>query len=209
MPTYATARENRAVETLTDEQVDRIMAERMDDAIAQFEKADCLYSAAEVEAMHERMAAEITDAVAGLDPVILCVMMGGFFPAAEIVKRLDFPFEFDYLHASRYREGTTGGELIWKVSPGLPLAERNVLVIDDILDEGQTLQAILNALHGQQAASVRTAILLRKTHDRCIEGLDPDFLGGEVPDRYVFGVGMDYKGYFRQLPAVYALADQD
>lgn len=188
-----------------DEHMQRIMDQRREDAISQFEQADCLYTESEIEAMYDRMAGEITDEIAGLDPVILCVMMGGFVPAAEIIKRLEFPFEFDYLHATRYRGETVGGELVWKVSPGLPLQDRNVLVIDDILDEGHTLQAILNALHGQQAESVRTAILLQKQHNRRDPAMRPDILGGLVEDRYVFGAGMDYKGYFRQLPAVYAL----
>ena len=192
---------------MNDEQMHQLMVQRREDAIQQFERADCLYSKAEVDAMYDRMAAEISTEIAGLDPVILCVMIGGFVPAAEIVKRLEFPFEFDYLHATRYRGETVGGELVWKVSPGMPLQDRNVLVIDDILDEGHTLQAILDALRGQEAESVRTAILLQKDHDRRDPNMKPDFLGGMVEDRYVFGVGMDYKGYFRQLPAVYALKD--
>ena len=193
------------MDLMTDEQIHRIMVERREDAIQQFEQADCLFTKAQIDAMYDRMAAEISAQIAGLDPIILCVMMGGFVPAAEILKRLEFPFEFDYLHATRYRGETVGGELVWKVSPGIALQDRNVLVIDDILDEGHTLQAILDALKGQEAESVRTAILLQKDHDRRDPAMKPDFLGAMVEDRYVFGVGMDYKGYFRQLPAVYAL----
>lgn len=193
------------MELMSEQAADQIMAERREDAMQQFKHADCVYSAEQINAMYDRMAADITAEIADLDPVILCVMMGGFVPAAELVKRMEFAFEFDYLHATRYRGATVGGELIWKVSPGMPLQDRHVLVIDDILDEGHTLQAILDALHGQGTASVRTAILLQKGHDRRDPALKVDFLGGEVEDRYVFGVGMDYKGYFRQLPAVYAV----
>jgi len=192
---------------MNDEQIHKIMVARREDAVQQFEQADCLYTQAEVDAMYDRLAKEITTELGGLDPVILCVMIGGFVPAAEIVKRLEFPFELDYLHATRYRGETTGGELMWKVSPGLPLQDRNVLVIDDILDEGHTLQAIINALQVQEVESLRTAILLQKQHTRRDPAIKPDFLGGFVEDRYVFGVGMDYKGYFRQLPAVYALKE--
>lgn len=195
------------MEILSESEIQKMMDERREDAISQFERADCLFSKAQIDAMYDRMAGEITEAIAALDPVILCVMMGGFVPAAEIVKRLEFPFEFDYLHATRYRGETEGGELVWKVSPGMPLQDRNVLVIDDILDEGHTLQAILDALKGQEAESVRTAILFQKDHDRRDPAMKPDFLGGIVEDRYVFGAGMDYKGYFRQLPAVYAIQD--
>jgi hypoxanthine phosphoribosyltransferase len=139
--------------------------------------------------------------------VILCVMLGGLVPTAEIVRRLSFPFELDYLHATRYRGETAGRELIWKVSPEIPLIDRQVLVIDDILDEGATLESILRALDAQGPASVRTAILLEKEHERRDPALGVDYLGGRVPDRYVFGAGMDYRGYFRQLPAVYAVRD--
>ncbi len=190
---------------MSDEEMNRVMEQRREDAIQQFEQADCLFTQAEIDSMYDRMATEISAEIAALGPVILCVMIGGFVPAAEILKRLEFPFEFDYLHATRYRGKTVGGELVWKVSPGLPLQDRNVLVIDDILDEGHTLQAILDAVAGQQAESVRTAILLQKDHNRRDPAMKPDFLGAMVEDRYVFGAGMDYKGYFRQLPAVYAL----
>lgn len=193
---------------MSEQAADQVMAERRTDALQQMQRADCLYSAAQINAMYDRMAAQINTDIAELDPVILCVMLGGFVPAAELVKRMQFAFEFDYLHATRYRGETAGGELVWKVSPGMSLQGRHVLVIDDILDEGHTLAAIIDALHGQGAASVRTAILLQKDHNRRDPALRADYLGGKVEDRYVFGVGMDYKGYFRQLPAVYAVAPE-
>lgn len=168
-------------------------------------EADTVYTRADLDGMYDRMAEAIQADMAELDPVILCVMMGGFVVAAELLRRLDFPFTFDYLHATRYRGETTGGELVWKVSPSIVLEDRHVLVIDDILDEGHTLDAILQALEGQGAQSVRSAILLRKQHDRREREFNVDYLGGEVEDRYVFGAGMDYRGYYRQLPAVYAL----
>lgn len=177
---------------------------RYEEARAVFADAECLIDEETLGACYDRMAAEITDEMADLDPVVICVMLGALQPTVEITKRLNFPFEFDYLHATRYRGDTAGGELVWKVSPCIRLAGRHVLVIDDILDEGHTLAAILAAIRDQGVASTRTAMLLRKEHDRCVPGLVPDFLGAEVPDRYVFGSGMDYKGYFRQLPAVYA-----
>ncbi|ROO30386.1 hypoxanthine phosphoribosyltransferase [Salinisphaera orenii MK-B5] len=179
--------------------------ERYEEACAVYAGADCVLDETALKQCYDRMAIEISDQLADRDPVIMCVMLGGLQPTAEITKRLAFPFEFDYLHATRYRGDTDGGELVWKVSPGIRLADRHVLIIDDILDEGHTLAAILRAIEAQGAASVRTAMLLQKDHDRREPGMNADILGSPVEDRYVFGAGMDYKGYFRQLPAVYAV----
>lgn len=184
---------------------DVLNPERHQEAREVFAAADCLIDARQLQACYDRMATEISEQMAELDPVILCVMLGGLQATAEITKRLAFPFEFDYLHATRYTGETEGGQLVWKVSPGIDLADRHVLIVDDILDEGYTLAATLNAIEAQGAASVRTAMLLQKVHDRRAPGLVADILGSEVEDRYVFGAGMDYKGYFRQLPAVYAV----
>lgn len=179
--------------------------ERYEQACAAYARADCILDEQEVAACYDRIAADVTAQVGELNPVIICVMLGALQATSEITKRLDFPFEFDYLHATRYRGEIDGAELVWKVSPALRLADRHVLIIDDIVDEGHTLEAILNAIHAQGAASVRTAMLLQKNHDRRVPGVQADILGCEVEDRYVFGAGMDYKGYFRQLPAVYAV----
>lgn len=183
------------------------MPDRCDDALKVFENAERVYGADDLAAMYDRIAERVHEDFAEKNPVILCVMLGGLVPTAEIAKRLSFPFELDYLHATRYRGGTKGDELLWKVSPEIPLDGRHVLVIDDILDEGATLEAILRALDAQGPESVRTAILLEKEHDRRDPELAVDYLGGRVPDRYVFGAGMDYHGYFRQLPGVYAVRD--
>ncbi len=174
-------------------------------ACAVFATAERLIDEAALAACYQRMAGAITREMTGLDPVIVCVMLGGLQPLVEISKRLDFPCEFDYLHATRYHGETAGGKLVWKVAPSNRLTGRHVLIIDDILDEGHTLAEILAAVRGQAPASLRTAVLLRKKHERRVPDVPIDFLGTEVPDRYVFGAGMDYKEYFRQLPAVYAV----
>lgn len=173
-----------------------------------YDNADCLITPAQVDAAYDRMAEEVTRDLAELNPVVICVMLGGLQATAELGKRLRFPFELDYLHATRYRGETAGGELVWKVSPGIRLADRHVLIVDDIIDEGHTLAAILQAIRNQGVASVRTAMLLRKDHDRCAPGLKADYVGLPVADRFVFGAGMDYKGYFRQLPGVWAVSPE-
>jgi len=167
--------------------------------------ADRLHDTAAVGAAYDRMAADIARDYEGRNPLVICVMVGGLYPTAEITKRLRFGFELDYLHATRYRGRTTGSELVWKAHPATPLAGRHVLVIDDILDEGHTLNAIRHALQDEAPASLRVAVLTEKLHDRRAPGAHAEYIGLQVEDRYVFGCGMDYKGYYRQLPGIYAV----
>lgn len=170
------------------------------------DEADCLHDAETVRAAYARLALQITGACAGLNPLVLCVMTGGLHATAAITEQLEFPFEIDYLHATRYRGATSGGGLVWKVQPKPErIAGRHLLVVDDILDEGHTLVAIREALLAFEPASLQVAVLARKRHNRCAPGAHAEFIGLEVDDRYVFGCGMDYKEYWRQLPAIYAV----
>lgn len=182
------------------------MTDLRDEAIAVMQHADCLHHRDAVEAALDRMAEQITVDMAGGDVVLVCVMNGGLVASGVLLPRLAFPLRVDYMHASRYRERTSGDELHWKVEPSQPLAGRDVLVVDDILDEGYTLDAILKFCQAQQPRSLRAAVLVQKLHDR---GVRPpvDYIGLTVPDRYVFGYGMDYKGYWRNAPGIFAVAD--
>ncbi|MDI3260996.1 MAG: hypoxanthine-guanine phosphoribosyltransferase [Sinobacteraceae bacterium] len=179
----------------------------LEDALAVRRAADCLADQATVAAAYDRLAAEIGVEYAPRNPLVLAVMIGGLIPAAEILKRVSFPFELDYLHATRYRGATVGGGLLWKRQPDTELAGRHVLVIDDILDEGHTLVAVRRALEEFSPASLRIAVLAEKRHARRAPGAHAEFVGLELPDRYVFGCGMDYKNYWRQLPAIYAVRE--
>jgi len=169
-----------------------------------YEEADCLYSREQVEAAIVALAKTISDDLAEKNPLVLAVMSGAMIPAGMLLSYLDFPLQIDYIHASRYRGATAGGELDWRVSPRFPLAGRCVLVIDDILDEGLTLQAILDSCHEQGASEVHSAVLVKKLHERNI-GIEADYVGLEVEDRYVFGFGMDYKEYLRNAPGIFAV----
>ena len=120
---------------------------------------------------------------------------------------MDFPFQISYIHVTRYRGETSGGEINWVARPNVPVAGRTVLVVDDIFDEGTTLKAIMGELKQAGAAEIYSAVLVDKRHDRKEPGLKIDFIGLEVEDRYVFGCGMDYKEYWRNLPAIYALKE--
>jgi hypoxanthine phosphoribosyltransferase len=183
-------------------------AARLADAEAVRAQADCLHDEAAVQAAYDRLAAQIDAAYRGRNPLVLCVMNGGLPATAEITRRLDFAFELDYLQATRYRGATSGGGLVWKRQPQAErIAKREVLVIDDILDEGHTLVAIRKALTEFMPASLRVAVLAEKIHDRRAADAHAEFIGLSVEDRYVFGCGMDYKEYWRQLPAIYAVRD--
>ncbi len=171
-----------------------------------FHRADCLYPVEVVEQALDTMAARITDAIGGTDPLLVCVMSGGVVPFGKLLPRLQFPFQIDYVHATRYGKQLTGGQLQWISGPHVDSTRRTILLVDDILDEGATLAGIEARYRAEGASKVLKAVLVVKcrarTHDVKI-----DFAGLEVPDRYVFGYGMDYKGYLRNVPGIYAEAE--
>jgi hypoxanthine phosphoribosyltransferase len=171
------------------------------------DSAELLYSQAEVEQALERLAVEIETDIGDTDPLLIAVMTGGLITSSELFTRLQCPVQLDYLHATRY-EGTQGSDkLKWITRPSQSLAGRTVLVVDDILDEGLTLAAIIEYCHEQRARAVYSAVLVEKLHDRKLDDLRADYVGLHVEDRYVFGYGMDYYGYWRNLKGIYAVAD--
>ena len=167
--------------------------------------ADCIHDTAAVQQTLDHMAADISSAMADALPVVLCVMNGGLIMAGHLLTRLTFPLEIDYLQATRYQGETDGAEVEWICRPRLSLQGRTVLIVDDILDEGNTLAAVLEYCRQAGATRVFSAVLVTKRHDRLVKGITADFVGLEVEDRYVFGFGMDYKGYLRNLNGIYAL----
>jgi hypoxanthine phosphoribosyltransferase len=149
------------------------------------------------------MADEIEAKLSVDNPLVLCVMKGAVVFAGQILPLLKFPIGFDYLHATRYRDQTRGGELHWEFFPQ-GVAGRQVLVLDDILDEGHTLAAIRDRCLVEGATGFYSAVLLEKILPQK-KPIAADFVGIQVPDRYVFGCGMDVNGLWRNLPAIYAL----
>lgn len=169
-------------------------------------EADCLADDAAVEAALDRMAAEITARLADSNPLVYTVMNGGLILAGRILPRLPFPLEVAYLHATRYGHALQGTLLDWRVRPTQDLRGRSVLVLDDILDEGQTLNAIIEHLKAEGAREVLSAVLVHKLHERkAYPGMRADFSGLDIADRFLFGCGMDYKGYWRNAPGIYAV----
>jgi hypoxanthine phosphoribosyltransferase len=169
-------------------------------------EADLLVPEADVEEAIRRMAHEITIQLKESDPILLCVMNGGLIFSGQLLTRLAFPLEVDYVHATRYGHETSGRGLNWIVKPQLELKGRTVLLLDDILDEGVTLAAIADHCKQQGAAMVLMAVLVEKLHLRKVTpGMRADFTGIEVGDRFLFGYGLDYKGYWRNAPGIYAV----
>lgn len=166
--------------------------------------AELIHSAETVAAAVRRVAGEITEKLAGTDPLLLCVMSGGVPFAGHLMTQLQFPLEFDYLHVTRYGQKTEGGELSWRALPATPVAGRTVLVLDDILDEGTTLAAIVARLQAMGAQACYTAVATEKLNGKK-KPIRADFVALTVPDRFVFGFGMDVSGHFRNLPAIYAM----
>jgi hypoxanthine phosphoribosyltransferase len=175
------------------------------EAEAVLRDADIVHAPEQVTLAFETMGRTISGALRGRNPLVLAVMLGGMIPTARLLSRLDFPLDIDYVHATRYRGATRGRDLVWLARPTTPLDDRVVLVVDDIFDEGLTLAAILDDCRARGAAEVLSAVLVDKAHERKAALKRADFTGLTVPDRYVFGCGMDYHGHFRNLRGIYAV----
>lgn len=175
--------------------------------VAAYRNAECLYSEREVNLALGQMAVDIQHQLAGSNPLILCVMNGALLTTAQLAIRLSIPLQLDYLHVSRYQGATRGGEVQWHSEPRIPLIDRKILIVDDILDEGYTLKAIQEYCRSQGAEQVMSAVLVQKQHARKHPQIDADFVGLMVDDHYVFGYGMDYKDHLRNLPGIYALRE--
>ena len=162
-------------------------------------------SEADVEAALDRMAEKATAVLANEDPLVLAVMQGGAFTAVQLCRRLDFPYEFDFIHVTRYGQSLAGGTLSWRVLPSLDIEGRTVLLVDDILDHGVTLAALYEELEKARVSKLYSAVLVSKSLTSPRERVEVDFVGMEIEDAYVFGCGMDYKGYWRGLSALYSV----
>jgi len=177
-----------------------------DEAWKILEGADRLCDEATVHAAIARLAGEITARLKDRYPLVLAVMGGSIFFAGNLLPRLRFPLEFDYIHASRYGGATSGGRIVWTVAPRENVRDRTVLVLDDILDGGETLAAIRDRVSSLGAAAFHSAVLTDKDIGRD-KPIVPDFVGLKLPNRYVFGCGMDVSGAWRNLPEIYAVKD--
>jgi hypoxanthine phosphoribosyltransferase len=169
-------------------------------------RSEEVVSAAEIQAALDRMAGEISARLAGRNPLVVTVLNGGLVFAGQLLPKLPFALEISYVHVRRYGRDTKGGELVWIAGPQEPVAGRTVLLLDDILDEGQTLLAIRARFFELGAAEVLLAAFALKIRSQPPK-VRADFVGIRVPDRFVFGFGMDVGGSWRNLPSIRALSE--
>jgi hypoxanthine phosphoribosyltransferase len=169
--------------------------------------AECIYNAADIDAALNIMAEQITHDYAGKNPLCIVVLNGGVVFAGQLLPKLKFPLELDYLHATRYRGELKGSDAMhWLAKPNTSLKNRDIIILDDILDAGLTLAEIMKFCIAHDAKSVKSAVLIDKEVDKHPDGITvPDYYALRVPDRYVFGYGMDYKESWRNADGIYAL----
>jgi hypoxanthine phosphoribosyltransferase len=174
------------------------------DILAAREAAECLFDTHAVARAVDQLAVRLAVRLDGTHPIVMCVMNGGVILTAELLLRLHFPLEVSYVHATRYRDATRGALLEWRAPPSVDVTGRTVLLVDDVLDEGHTLEAVVAKLRESHAATIVTAVLVDKDIGRprpvCV-----DEAALHCPDRFLFGHGMDYRGHWRNLAGIYAL----
>ena len=176
------------------------------EARALLAEAELIHSEVAVQAALDGVAARISAQLADKNPLVLCVMSGGVIFCGQLLPKLEFPLDFDYLHATRYGADTQGGKISWRSAPWISVKDRVVLVVDDILDEGVTLAAVKDSLKRLGAAEVLLAVFADKLNGKH-KPVSADFVGLTVPDRFVFGYGIDAGGAWRNLPAIYAMKE--
>jgi len=167
------------------------------------EHSECLLDEAGVEKMFNQLADDISAQCANDNPLLLCVMTGAVVAMGMLLPRLNFPLEIDYIHATRYQGELSGKELVWKQLPSTSLLDRTVIIIDDVLDEGITMAMIKAYCLQQGAAHCYSAVLVDKDLSRA-KPIEADFIGYQAGNQYLYGLGMDYKGYLRNVNGLYA-----
>ena len=165
-----------------------------------------LHSKSEVEEAIDRVAQQVTEKMGDEHPVLLCAMTGALTFMGQLITKLNFLLQTDYIHTSRFRGEMTGGNLEWISKPTIELKDRTILVVEDILDSGITLAAIKDYCYKQEAKEVYSAVLVDKDHPREEGGVkEADFTGLYVEDKFLIGYGLDYRGFFRNLAGIYAV----
>lgn len=177
----------------------------MSGAVEGFPDAVVVATESDVQRAYDHLAGVLQPTIFTDDCVLIGVLMGGLIPLARLASLLSGDYAMDYCQVTRYRGGTRGGELEWLQAPRTQLDGKTVLLVDDIFDEGLTLEYVARECAALGARRVITIVLVRKRHDRVRTSARPDLVGLEVDDRYVFGCGMDYQHRWRHLPAIYAL----
>ncbi|RJX32991.1 MAG: hypoxanthine-guanine phosphoribosyltransferase [Oxalobacter sp.] len=171
-------------------------------------KTELIHDTQAVQAAVSRVAAELNRRFDQPDetafPLVLGVMGGAVIFTGQLLPQLTFPLEYDYIHVSRYGDDDKGGQLQWKVIPRQNVRDRTVIVLDDILDEGETLAEVKQRLLSMGARDVVLAVFADKQIDKK-KAVEADVVGLTVPNKFVIGFGMDTHGYWRNLPEIRAV----
>lgn len=180
------------------------IAAKREKALTLLTESEVLCDSKAVEEAITRLSREITESLENQFPILCCVMNGGVVLAGHLMSRLVFPLDFDYIDVSRYSTENIAGKLIWRSKPRISLKNRVVLLVDDILDEGETLAQVKKKFLEKGASSVYIAVMADKEigHEKPVVA---DFVGLTLPNRFVFGFGMDASGFWRNLPAIYGI----
>ncbi|MDH5434155.1 MAG: hypoxanthine-guanine phosphoribosyltransferase [Gammaproteobacteria bacterium] len=180
--------------------------DQIKDLIKIKQQAKLLHSGDAIEAALKRLSTRLTKDYADKNPIFLVVMNGGLIFAGKLLTSLNFPLQIDYCHVTRYQGETNGAMAKWTALPQLDVSGRDVIIVDDILDEGYTLVEIGKACKKNKAKTVKTLVLIEKIHRRkAIPNLKANYCELQCPDEYVFGFGMDYKHYWRNTNEIYIL----
>ena len=154
-----------------------------------------------IAARVREMAADIERDFAGKDLLAVALLTGTVPFLADLVRHIALPMRLDFMGVSSYGAGTSPGELVYTKELRLEARDRDVLLVDDILDTGQTLRAVIDKLNALQPRSLKTCVLLEKKSGRT-ESVTADYVGFEVPDEFVIGYGLDYAERYRNLPFI-------
>ncbi|MCH9633706.1 MAG: putative ribose-phosphate pyrophosphokinase [Chlamydiae bacterium] len=167
--------------------------------------ADCLVGQEGLEIAFNKMALEMNQELKDKNPLLICVLKGAIYTFGQLMTRLDFPLEVDYIHATRYSKNQ-GQKLKWIARPQKSLEGRVVVLVDDIIDEGITLSNLIEFCKNEGALEVYSAVLVDKNRTRAETGLlNADFVGLKIPNKFIIGAGLDFEGYFRNMPGIYVM----
>jgi hypoxanthine phosphoribosyltransferase len=178
---------------------------QIDQALELHQQAHRLFNQSEVDQAIQALADRLSPDLKDEFPLLLCVMNGGLYLSGQLMRHWNFPMTVDYVHATRYRLATLGRDVLWKAYPQNILKDRHVIIVDDIFDQGFTLEEIKSYCLKQGAKKCTSVFLIRKTHQRKKADIEADHVALECDDFYVYGSGMDFHSHFRNLPGVYAV----
>ena len=169
-------------------------------------KAECLYDRIAIDNAINNIAQEMNHKLKDLAPIFLCVMNGALIFMGQLLVKLNFNLQLDYIHVSRYRGEMHSSNMHWFAKPSVTLKDRNIVIVEDILDSGLTIAGISDYCSQEGAKSIFTCALIDKDCERDSDGIKTvDFAGLKIENKFLIGFGLDYQGFFRNLPGIYAV----